>query len=354
MKSKKILKKTIGLLVVILFIAMNVIAIFQAYKFTHFVNPDPSIQKRSKELSTTDKIKILFLGIDNERPMDDSLPKQKFETIKLQSNKTIECWSIKTDSAKGTVILFHGYVDDKSKELNKSDVFLKLGYNTFLVDFMGSGGSEGNQTTIGYKEAEEVKTAYDYLIKSGEKNIYLYGTSMGAAAILKAINDYNIKPKGILIECPYGSLYQATVNRFKLMGVPSFPLAGMLVFWGGIENGFWAFSLKPTDYAKAVTCPTLLMYGGKDQKVIPEETNDIYSNLNGWKELKIYPLSAHEDYLIKYRERWTRDVNTFLKRVSSGNIPSSQIRKDNNANQKSEQDNEDTDAAEVLPQLLHH
>lgn len=275
MKSKKIIKRTFWIVVSILFIAMNFITYFQAYKFTHFVNNNIPINKHSKQPSAGDKIKMLFFGIDNPRPVDDSLPKQKFETLKLKSNKIIECWSIKTDSAvKGTVIIFHGYVDNKSMMLDRSDELLKLGYNTFLVDFMGSGGSEGNQTTIGYKEAEEVKTCFDYVTKGGNKNIYLYGCSMGAAAILKAINDYHITPTAIMLECPYGSLYQATCNRFKLMGVPSFPLAGLLVFWGGVENGFWAFSLKPTEYAKSVTCPTLLLYGQKDMKVTRKEIDE--------------------------------------------------------------------------------
>jgi hypothetical protein len=88
--------------------------------------------------------------------------------------------------------------------LDKSDIFLSEGYNSFLVDFMGSGGSEGNQKSIGFLEAEHVKSCFDYLTNNGEHNIYLFGTSMVAAATMKAIHDYDIKPKGIIIECPFG------------------------------------------------------------------------------------------------------------------------------------------------------
>ena len=82
--------------------------------------------------------------------------------------------------------------------LDKSEIFLELGYNTFLVDFMGSGGSEGNQTTIGFLEAEQVETSFNYLKNKGEKNILLFGTSMGAVAIMKAIHDFDLKPKSEL------------------------------------------------------------------------------------------------------------------------------------------------------------
>jgi len=292
---------------------MNVVAFFHAYKFTHFTSAKVTKTKASKNLSTGAKIKILFFGIDNTRPENNAIPSQKFETIQLHSNKTIECWSIKEDNSKATIILFHGYGGSKSSLIGKSDEFLKMGYSTLLVDFMGSGGSEGNQTTIGFKEAAEVKTCYDYLSKQGENKIYLFGTSMGAAAILKAINDYNIQPTAIIIECPFGTMYQTTCARFRTLGVPVFPMAALLDFWGGIQNGFWAFSNQPVEYAKSVECPALLLYGEQDEKVSRHEIDEIYTNLQGKKQLKTYPLAGHEDYLVKYKQQWVNDVNEFLK-----------------------------------------
>jgi pimeloyl-ACP methyl ester carboxylesterase len=200
--TRKKLTKRILWTVVLLFILMNVVASFQAYEFTHFANENVVKTKSAEKLTTIEKVEALFFGVKNPRPTNNGLPTQSFETIKLHSNKIIECWHIKTPNAKGTVILFHGYSGEKSSLLDKSDEFIKLGYNTLLVDFMGSGGSEGNQTTIGFKEAVEVKTSFDYLKEKGEKNIYLFGTSMGAVAILKAIDDYKIQPTGIIIECP--------------------------------------------------------------------------------------------------------------------------------------------------------
>jgi len=177
---------------------------------------------------------------------------------------------------------------------------------------MGSGGSEGNQTTLGFKESDEVKSVFDYLIKQGEKNIYLFGTSMGSVAIMKAISDYNIKPKGIIIECPFGSMYQTTCARFKIMKVPTFPMAGLLVFLGGFQNNFWALGHNPTEYAKQIDCPTLLLYGELDKNVSRQEIDDIYSNLKSKKILRTYKLAGHESYLKDYKEEWKSDIKTFL------------------------------------------
>lgn len=311
MTNKKRLK-VIGWSILSVFILLNIVAYFHAYKFTHFGDNTNIRTKDPKSLSYFRKIKTLFLGINNPRPTNGQLPTKPYHTIRLKSNKTIECWLMKTENAKGTVVLFHGFAGEKSSLLDKSAIFQELGYNTMLVDFMGSGGSEGNQTTIGFFEAEQIKSCFDYLKNKGENKIYFWGTSMGAVAIMKAINDYAIQPAGIMIECPFGSMYETVCARFRLMHAPTFPMAGLLVFWGGLQNNFWAFGHNPTLYAKKITCPTLLMYGELDDKVSRKEIDEIYANIKGPKQLSVYPNAGHVNYLTEYGKEWKADVNNFL------------------------------------------
>ena len=129
---------------------------------------------------------------------------------------------------------------------------------------------------------------------------------------MKALNDYNIQPNGIIIECPFGSMYETVCARFKTMHIPTFPMASLLVFWGGVQNNFWAFGFKPTEYAKKITCPTLLLYGLQDPNVSKEEIDKIYSNLNGRKELRTYSKAGHDNYLTQYKADWTKDVKKFI------------------------------------------
>lgn len=312
MKRKKWIKKSIWTLAAV-FVLINVVAVFHSYKFTHFSDGKSVKTEDPQKLTAGQKMKALVFGVSNPRPENKTFPLTDYQTIRLNSNKEIECWSIRKENSKGTVVLFHGFSSEKSSMLDKSDIFQQLGYNTFLVDFMGSGGSEGNQTTIGYLEAEQVKTCYDYLSEIGEKNIYLFGNSMGAVAIMKSISDYEIVPEGIIIECPFGSMYQTVCARFKTMNVPAFPMAGLLVFWGGLQNGFWAFGHNPIEYATKINCPVLLLYGAKDEKVSKEEEIDkIFNNLAGSKQLKVYQDAGHENYLIRYKDEWTADVREFL------------------------------------------
>ena len=315
---RKIIKRSLWTLFGV-FIIMNIVAAIHAYKFTHFDNSAKVRTKDPKQLSAWQKITTVVLGISNPRPVNKKFPSRSFQTIRLKSNKEIECWlieheqSVNIDSSKGTVIIFHGYIGEKSSMLDKVEEFFNMGYNILLVDFMGSGGSASNQTTIGYKEADEVKTCFDYIKNTGEHKIILFGTSMGAVAVIKSLHDYDIQPAGIIVECPFGSMYKTTCSRFRQLHVPTFPMAALLDLWGGIENGFNAWEFIPSDYAKSVKCPALLLYGGQDDKVSREETDDIYNNFKGVKQMKIYPGAGHENYLSKYKKEWVADVDSFLE-----------------------------------------
>lgn len=310
MPAKKVFKFFLWILLVF-FLFLNSIAFMHAYRFTHF--SERVFQKtKDSSLELSDKVQILFTGVSNPKPQNKQTPSRPYQVVSLQSNKKIEGWLIPRDSAKGTVVLFHGYGGEKSSMLDKAEVFHSLGYRVLLMDFMGSGGSEGVQTTIGYDEAEQVKTSFEYLQGIGEDQIHLFGTSMGAVAIMKALQDSNINPSSIILECPFGTMYETVSARFEIYGVPSFPMAGLLLFWGGTQNGFWAFDHDPVNYAKSISCPVLLLYGERDPKVSRGEIDQIYSNLKGLKTLRTYPHAGHENYLRKYEKEWTRDVQEFL------------------------------------------
>ncbi|MBS1554880.1 MAG: alpha/beta hydrolase [Bacteroidetes bacterium] len=294
------------------FLLLNAIAFFHAYRFTHFSTSTVDRTKDPKVLTVTQKLSALFFGIDNPRPVNKKIPNNLYSTISLKSNKEIECWLIPVDSAKGTVILFHGFSAEKSSLIAQAEIFRKLGYATLLVDFMGSGGSEGNQTTIGYFEAEQVKTAFEFVKSQGDKNIYLFGTSMGSAAIMRAVSELKINPTGLILECPFGSMYQTVCARFDLMNVPRFPMAGLLVFWGGLQNGFWAFRHNPYEYSKSIDCPVLLIWGEKDVKVSRTETKKIFEGFVGRKKLVTLTEAGHENLMSASAHKWQLAMQQFV------------------------------------------
>jgi alpha-beta hydrolase superfamily lysophospholipase len=298
----------------VFFIIINIVAAFHAYKFTHFIEGNGQLTQSPKKLSGLEKIKALVFGVSNYKPENDTYPTNPYSTIDLLTKDgVLKVWETKVDSSKGAVIVLHGYRGQKSSMIDRAEYFNSIGYSTLILDFRGCGDSFGYQTTIGFHEANDVKATFDYA-KTKFNNIFIFGSSMGSVAAMKCISDFKIKPQGLLIECPFGSMLQTTYARFNNMGVPTFPMAELLVLWGGIENDFWAFDHNPIEYAKNISCPTLLLYGLNDDKVSREEIDLIFNNIKGQKQLELIPNTGHENYLKSKPIQWRTVIAKFLSR----------------------------------------
>ena len=94
--------------------------------------------------------------------------------------------------------MFHGHGGNKSGVLKEAEAFDSMGYRVFLVDFRAHGNSQGNICTIGFSETNDVLIAYNYIKQKYNEDIILWGISMGAATILKAVDEYNLKPIKII------------------------------------------------------------------------------------------------------------------------------------------------------------
>lgn len=292
------------------FIGLNALAALHAYNFTHF-NIGPFNKLQLNDLSFYDKAKMLVFGPPNYKSIISQFPASDYQNIILDGEPNLSAWHIRVDSAAPTIILCHGYKSEKGSLVERGAFFNELGYNTFLLDFGASGDSEGNQCTIGFKEADQVKRATDWVAENNRGDIILFGNSMGAAAILKAMTDHELEVSALILECPFGSMLETTEARFRTLGAPTF-LARLLLFWGGALNGFWAFDHNPQDYASEIAVPTLLMYGEQDDRVSPSETRRIFNNLNGEKTLATFTTLGHEDYLKLEPELWKKGIQRFL------------------------------------------
>jgi uncharacterized protein len=307
--------KKILFFVLLFFVLLNIVAINQAYHLTHFYDHGTVKSVAIQTNGFWGKAQVALMGLKLEK-LVGTIPDTKYSEIKLKSSDslTLNAWLIQVPNSKGTVALFHGHGSEKSANLSQSNFFNESGYSTFLIDFRAHGKSEGNTCTIGFKEAEDVKLAYDYLKNSGEKNIILYGISLGAATVTKAIAHYNLTPKKIILEMPFASLPETVKGKVKMTGIFALPIASLLTFWGGCINGFWAFDMKPKEFIKKINCPVLLQWGKKDSGVTETEINEIFKNISASKKLVKYEKSGHENLCENEPDKWEENVDEFLKK----------------------------------------
>ncbi|MGG9960750.1 alpha/beta hydrolase [Ferruginibacter sp. SUN106] len=312
-KRRKLYKR-IFFIVTVFFLLINLILIGQAYHLTHFYEHGTVKSIEEQTGSFRNQAQVVLFGLKQEK-LIGTKPDSAFSNIKLKTKDSLvlDAWLIRVAHSKGTIALFHGHGSEKSANLSQSNTFNEMGYSTILVDFRAHGQSEGNTCTIGYREAEDIKLVYDFLEKNGEKNIILYGISMGAATVTKAINDYDLAPKKIILEMPFASLNETAEGKMRMAGLPAEPLASLLTFWGGAINGFWAFNMRPKEFVKKIKCPVLLQWGRQDKGVSGAEINEIFKNISSTKKLVVYEKSGHENLCENEPEKWEGNIDAFLE-----------------------------------------
>ena len=300
------------------FVLINISAALYAYKLTH-VSIDPALLNARPSKNIFVKTWRLFTGPRQAKSVITETPTFSIDTVKLKTKKDIDidCWYARTDSvSKGTIILFHGITANKGMMLNEAYEFRYQGYNIMLVDFRAHGNSDGQTTTIGIRESEEVKLAYDFVTAKGEKNIFLWGSSMGAVVVAKAIADYDLKLSGAMLEMPFASLQshlQARARALGFQGLPEKPFGFFVTWWMGIERGFNGFKHKTASYAVKVTCPVLMQWGALDNYVQKNETDKVYEAIaSANKKLVVYDRAGHESLAQNDPVKWRIETGKFL------------------------------------------
>jgi uncharacterized protein len=299
------------------FVLINISSALYAWKFTHFYE-DSEIRKPSSNQNIFVKTWRLFTGPRFEKSVITESPTFPYDTVTLKTEKGIfiDAWYSKADSAKGTVLIFHGISSNKAFLITEANEFRFQGYNIMMVDFRAHGNSGGNTTTMGIRETEEVKLAYDYVVQQGEKNIFLYGSSMGAVVVMKAIADYQLNSSGVILEMPFASMQTHLQARARLLGFSGFtekPFGFLVTGWAGLERGFNGYAHRTSKYAAKLSCPVLMQWGALDNIVLKKETDRIFNAIASTnKKLVIYDQAGHGSLLQNNPVKWQAEVEQFL------------------------------------------
>jgi pimeloyl-ACP methyl ester carboxylesterase len=137
---------------------------------------------------------------------------------------------------------------------------------------------------------------------------------MGAAAILRAADVHAVGGDTVILEAPFDRLSATVGHRFEEMGLPASPAAQLLLFWGGLQQGFDASGFAPVEHAGAVVCPTLLIVGDRDRYVKIAEVRAIQRRVAGRADLEVVKGLGHRSLHALAPARWNRVVSAFLGR----------------------------------------
>ena len=310
----------LGIMPIVAFIGLNALAYMHARAMLQFTK-EGDRTATPEELSIWRKAGILVTGVNIPRPESARNPLElaaycQVEQIEGTNGITLESWYCNQGESTPLVILFHGYSTEKTSLLEESKAFLDMGYSVLLVDFRGSGGSSESYTTIGIDEAKDVTTVFRYAeAKLLHTRIILYGFSMGSVAILKSIHDDTINPDAIILGAVFARMSTTIKNRFRTMGVPSWPSSQLLLYWAGKQYGFDGSEHNPIDFAPSVNCPTLFMHGADDPRASFDQAHAVYDSTpgNAFKRFEDFRDIGHESYIDAHPLQWRTAIESFLK-----------------------------------------
>jgi fermentation-respiration switch protein FrsA (DUF1100 family) len=213
-----------------------------------------------------------------------------------------------------TIVMVHGWTSSRREPMGKAGYLLDAGYNVLVFDLRGHGQSDGDYTTLGYVEPDDVASAVTFARSRDPGPIALFGFSMGGAlAVETGARDADVA--AVVEDSGYGSLDNVFRAGFeRLTGLPPVPFGLPLIAIGQVDLRMPISAVRPVLDAAHLRKPLLAIVGTADRVVPPSEGFDIFHAAPGPKELLVVPGAAHVDGYRVDRTRYERTVLAFLAR----------------------------------------
>lgn len=217
-----------------------------------------------------------------------------------------------------TLVCCHG-INDNGAQWAEQVTLLhrRSGYGALLFDFAGHGRSEGAMVTFGVREQDDIAAALAYLGRRGDvdmERIGLLGYSLGAiSAVLYAARHPGIR--ALVIESGFADLLRDIGVLFRrFTGLPSFPFAHGVVFWGERISGVRLGEIRPARMiSRAGPAAVLVISDLLDELADePYDGEQLYAAAAEPKQLWKVPDAGHVQAFAVRPDEWIERVCSFL------------------------------------------
>jgi pimeloyl-ACP methyl ester carboxylesterase len=230
----------------------------------------------------------------------------------------LSAWFIPVGSEEPspTLIFVHGLGSNREGLLDQAKLLYDHGYSALLIDLRNHGQSQGEYTSLGYQEVLDIEGAVAFLLNRPEvdhNRIGLVGHSMGGAVVIRAAARIP-QVKAIIAESAFTSL-EDNINQGvrELTGLPPFPFAPMVIWFGEREAGVKIQLVRPIDDLPQIT-PRAIMFihGELDPLVDLRNCQRLYETATEPKALYLIPDAGHAGLMEADPVEFERQVVAFL------------------------------------------
>ena len=117
-----------------------------------------------------------------------------------------------------TAIVLHGYQSQASDMIVIGKMYNDMGFKVLLVNLRGHGESEGDFTTFGHYEKQDLKKWIHFALRTygSTDKILLHGVSLGAATVmLSQTTNIPENVKLIVADCGFTTLTKMLIHNIK-------------------------------------------------------------------------------------------------------------------------------------------
>jgi uncharacterized protein len=261
----------------------------------------------------------------NTTPQDFDL---SYEDVVFQSRKdklNLKGWLIRAAASQYTITFSHGYGKDRLHDnipaLALAKDFVQHGYNVLLFDYRNSGESEGNLTSMGQYEIDDLLGALDFIKSQGDigEHVGVIGFSMGAATALMAA----ARDEGFEVAIADSSFADLTTYLEENLPVwsrlPAIPFNAIIKRMVPILTGLDSKVVSPIKEIGQVKGWILLIHGARDTKVPVENSQELFRAAKLTREhLIIIPDANHIQGYKVNSELYKAKLFTFLDKWKVG------------------------------------
>lgn len=223
-------------------------------------------------------------------------------------------------NSKGIVICNHGYTGTGISNCSSVAVFFhKLGYDCLIVDLRAHGKSDGDYVGFGILDRYDCKSWINYADRkfNKEKNIILYGVSMGATTALMTagFTDLSDSVKAIISDCAFTSPYDVFAHILKRdYHLPPFPIMNMNDTMCRNKAGYGFNDYSTLDALEVTKLPIFFIHGKDDNFVPTWMTEKNYQAYNSSKELYIVDNAGHGAAYYENPPVYEEKIKNFLEK----------------------------------------
>lgn len=213
------------------------------------------------------------------------------------------------------MILSHGYTDNRMGALKYVSMYMELGFHCIIYDLRGHGENESTFTTYGILERSDL----NFLVKDTRERysditvLGLHGESLGAATTITSLK-YKPDVDFVVADCGFSDIENVLREGYRNAHVPLI-LLDLAETGAKIRYHYSLKAMRPIDSLVENEIPILFIHGGKDNFILPENSENMAKKTHGYHEIHMIPDAGHAESVLTDPQAYKGYVEKYLKKL---------------------------------------